>query len=125
MNEIDFIRQQLALERAHLQQILHAVRHGSAGVRNSRAVAAYIDWASRRLLEQLDADARTQWAELSGAAQDEHLLARLAAWRDSLETPAAHTPRIAQWRQVARLSADSILEERQLYAAARAEAGLS
>jgi hypothetical protein len=125
MNEIDFIRQQLALERTHLQEILRAVCHGSAALRNSRAVADYIDWASRRLAEQLDADARTQRAKLSGAAQDEHLLAQLGAWSEPLESQAGHRLRITYWRQVARLSADTILQERQLYAAARAAAGLT
>jgi hypothetical protein len=152
MNETDYLRAQLALERAHLQAILQAVRHGRPALRNARPIADYIDWAVPRLVGQLDAqrqallaatpsgaDSRAQLERLSGAAaaladgasgspadlRAERLLALLAAWSDPLEALAGGTLRVTQWRQAAQLSADTILHERQLYAAACAAAGLS
>ncbi len=53
MNETGYLRQQLALERAHLLEILLAVRRGSDVVRSSRPVIEYIDWAAGRLVRQL------------------------------------------------------------------------
>lgn len=151
MQETAFIRRQLALERAHLREILAAVRRGGTGGGNSRALAEYLDWAGRRLIGQLDAhrnalqaaaapaaDTRAQLDQLAAAAaacdggngrtadrRAEQLLALLAAWTDPLETAAGHTLRVTHWRQAAQLSADTILQERQLYAAARAATGLS
>ena len=57
--------------------------------------------------------------------QAEQLLALLEAWNESLETAAGKSLRIAHWRAAGHLSADSILEERQLYAAARTAAGVT
>ena len=117
MNETDFIRQQLALERAHLREILTAVRAGGAAVRDARPVAAYIEWGSRRLLAQLD--------EPSGAVTTQRLLALIEAWRERPQSQAGRALGVSHWRRVAPMSADSILEERQLFAAARAAAGLA
>jgi hypothetical protein len=151
MNETDFIRQQLAAERAHLREILLAVPQGTPPIKMARPVAAYIEWASRRLLNQLSAHrgalqavptiaaaTRAQLTEVSTAASDaleaaaarslniqaKRLLRLLEAWSDSLDAVAGATLRIGHWRQAAHLSADTILEERQLYAAARVAAGL-
>jgi hypothetical protein len=152
MNETDFIRQQLAAERAHLREILLAVPEESGPVNMARPVTAYIEWARRRLLNQLGAHrcalqavptmgaathaqlsalstAATQAVEAAAAAslnvQAKRLLALLEAWSDTLDALAGATLRIAHWRQAAHLSADTILEERQLYAAARGAAGLT
>jgi hypothetical protein len=144
MHETEFIRRQLTLERAHLREILEAVRRGCPVGGNSRALADYLDWASQRLLGQLEAhrtalqaapalgaDTRAQLDTLSGAAAAardggaERLLGLLAAWTDPLESAAARTLRVTHWRQAAQLSAETILQERQLYTAARAAAGLS
>jgi hypothetical protein len=116
MNETDFIRRQLALERAHLREILQYLRGASSGARHPRPLADYIDWGSRRLLAQL--------GEPSGAVTSERLLALIEIWSERLESPAGGTPGIGHWRRAAQLSADSILEERRLYAAARTAAGL-
>ena len=152
MNESDFIRQQLAAEHAHLREILKAVSAAGPVIGNSRPVADYIEWARRRLLAQLDAhrsalqaahapgaDTRAHLARLCGAAAQlaedgaarpaqvlaARLVALLDAWDGPLDTLAGRTLRIGHWRQAAHLSADTILEERQLYAAARGAAGLS
>ena len=151
MNETDFIRQQLAAERAHLRDILLAVQQGTAPARAARPVVAYVEWASRRLLNQLSAHrralqavpaiaaaTRAQLGEVATAAshaveaaaaplnvQAKGLLALLEAWSDSLDAVAGATLRIGHWRLAARMSADTILEERQLYAAARGAAGLT
>jgi hypothetical protein len=152
MNETDFIRQQLAAERAHLREILLAVPQESGPVKIARPVAAYVEWASRRLLNQLSAHrcalqavptiaaathahlnevstAAIQAGEAAAAAslnlQAKRLLALLEAWSDPLDALAGTRLRIAHWRQAAQLSADTILEERQLYAAARVAAGLT
>jgi hypothetical protein len=147
MNESEYLRQQLATERAHLREILQAVRAGTAGVGNARPVADYIDWASHRLVAQLSAhcvalqsgsgtaaETRAQLNKVSGAMSAatataphgvaEPLLALLDAWSDSLDSLAGHTLRAAHWRQAAQLNADTILAERRLHAAARAAAGL-
>ncbi|HEY4339197.1 MAG TPA: hypothetical protein VGM97_04570 [Steroidobacteraceae bacterium] len=150
MNETDFIRQQLAAERAHLREILLAVR-GHSALKPTRPISAYVEWASRRLVDQLQAHrtalqavptiaaaTRAQLNAVGTAAieaaeaaparsfnvHDTRLLALLEAWSDSLDAVAGATLRIGHWRQAAHLSADSILEERQLYAAARGAVGL-
>jgi hypothetical protein len=152
MNETDFIRQQLAAERAHLREILLAVPPERGPVKTARPVTAYIEWASRRLLEQLSAHrtalqelptmaaaARAQLSAVSTAAsqaveataahsfngQAKGLLALLEAWSEPLDALAGATLGIGHWRRCAHLSADTILEERQLYAAARTAAGLT
>ncbi|HTV76947.1 MAG TPA: hypothetical protein VMF03_01725 [Steroidobacteraceae bacterium] len=122
MNEIDFIRQQLAAERAHLREILNCVRRETAAG-TPRAILAYLDWAAARLLQRLAADQVVAPLPGATAGRAEQLLALL----DATEPPAAaanHGVHIGQWRQTARLTADSILEERRLYAAARRAAGL-
>jgi hypothetical protein len=142
MNETDFIRAQLTAERAHLRAILEAVRTGTPNVGQAHAVADYIEWAHQRLIAQLDAhrralgalpatgaDTRAQLASIAAAAAGfaptaERLLALLDAWSDSLDSLAGRTLRVGHWRRAAPLSADTILEERQRYAAARAAAGL-
>jgi hypothetical protein len=141
MNETDFIRQQLAAERAHLRAILEAVRHGTAANGAARPVSLYIEWASRRCRQQLAAhqaalaalgnSAATQPLSRIAAAlgttdaNPERLLALLDAWTEPLDALAGRSLRINHWRQAAGLSADSILEERQLYVAARSAAGLA
>jgi hypothetical protein len=152
MNETDFIRQQLAAERAHLREILRAVPPEMGPVKVARPISAYVEWASRRLLDQLSAHrtalqavpamaaaARAQLIEVSTAAgqaleaaaahsfhaRATRLLALLDTWTEPLDALAGATLRIGHWRQCAPLSADTILEERQLYAAARAAAGLT
>src|SRR5580692_2373275 len=82
MNETDFIRQQLHLERTHLREILRALRQASAADRPAHPIALYIDWAGRRLINQvlahqaalqdaaaLDPALQGQLAEASGAAR--------------------------------------------------------
>lgn len=148
MNEVDYIRQQLQTERSHLREILQAVRQAGP-LKNSRAVTTYVDWAVRRHLSVLDAHigalestaAPPVHSELSKAAASvrgmdtasgqtlalraERILAVLDSWTDALEATAARALRVAHWRQAARLNADSILEERQLHAAARGALGLA
>ena len=150
MNETDFIRQQLAAERAHLLEILQAVHRGTAVIGNIRPVARYIDWAGRRLTQQMAAH-QTALAALGDAAAAQplsavsaalstaganategqlapraaRLLALLDAWTEPLDTLAGRSLRVNHWRQAAGLSADSILEERQLYTAARGAVGLA
>ena len=150
MNETDFIRQQLAAERAHLREILLAVRRENGAAAVARPVTAYVEWASRRLLDQLDAHrtalqavptiaaaTRAQLTEVANAAteagaagaarsfnlQAARVLGLLEAWNEPLDAVAGATLRIGHWRRCAQLSADTILEERQLYAAARAATG--
>jgi hypothetical protein len=145
MNETDFIRQQLSAERAHLREILQGVQRGSAVPGNARPVQQYIDWAGRRFMHQLAAH-QAALATLAGGAaapglgalgtalgkaranvtgreRAQRLLVLLDAWTESLDTLAGTTLRINHWRQAAGLSADTILEERQLYAAARSALG--
>jgi hypothetical protein len=145
MNETDFIRQQLAAERAHLREILEAAREGSGTIRQTRPVEQYIEWASGRLVTQLRAqltalqaagaggpalgpDELAKLEKISTAATrstDTRLLESLASWGDALDVMASKSLRIGHWRAAAQLTADTILEERQLYFAARDAAGLS
>jgi|SRR5665213_508536 len=151
MNETDFIRAQLAAERAHLRDLLGAVRAGTLEEGRARPAADYIEWAHQRLVAQLDAhrraleatpatgaDTRAQLASVAVATAQltdngtvrplnlvaERLLALLDAWSDSLDSLAGRTLRVSHWRQAAPLSADTILQERQRYAAARGAGGL-
>lgn len=135
MNETDFIRQQLAAERAHLREILGAVHRGPAAAGNAPPVVRYIDWASRRLMQQcaahqaalptLGSDPAGQPPREGTAVQRaERLLAVLDAGPEPLDSLAGRSLRVNHWRRAAGLSADSILEERQLYAAARGAVGL-
>ncbi len=60
--------------------------------------------------------------------QGERLLALMPALTQleaSLDALAGGTFRVNHWRRAAQLNADTILEERQLYVAARSAAGLS
>jgi hypothetical protein len=146
VNEVDYIRQQLAAERSHLRDILAAVRREATG-RSAGPVTEYLDWAGPRLVRQLtclqaalaaapDLPPR-QLADLSGVAQragsatppvqpqSELLQSLLSAWSEPVDALAGRTLRTPQWRQVAHLSADSVLAERRLFAAARAAAGLA
>jgi hypothetical protein len=145
MNETDFIRQQLAVERAHLREILEAVRDDSGPSRPARPIEQYIEWASRRLVMQLraqlaalqaagaagptlEADMPAKLDRIAAAVSrfsEPRLLESLASWGDALDVVAAKALRIGQWRAGAQLTADTILEERQLYGAARAAAGHS
>ncbi|HTY93924.1 MAG TPA: hypothetical protein VMC02_08550 [Steroidobacteraceae bacterium] len=150
MNETDFIRRQLAAERAHLREVLEAVCEGDAGSASSGPVAVYVDWAGRRLLEQLaghqaalraapslSGDTQAQLLQVAEAAsrvtqtaarplqRAQRLLQLLDAWSDGLDELAGRTLRIAHWRRAAHLNADAILEERRLYAAARLAMGVS
>jgi hypothetical protein len=152
MNETDFIRQQLASERAHLREILRALRPAAAADRPPHPAALYVDWAGRRLISQVlahqtalqggavlapalreqlaaAASAATQASETGAASaaalRAERLLAVLDAWSEPLDAAAGTALRIAHWRRAAHLSADTILEERQLYAAARGAIGRS
>jgi hypothetical protein len=152
MNEIDFIRQQLATERTHLRDILRSVRQAAASERPPHPVALYLDWAGRRLIQQVlahqtalqgqgplapamqeqlaaAANAARQASDTGAASpvplRSERLLALLEAWTEPLDAAARSQLRIAHWRGAAHLSADTILEERQLYAAARGAAGRS
>jgi hypothetical protein len=136
MNETDFIRTQLAAERAHLREILAAVQGGTPAMADAPSVMQYLEWASRRLGQQIAAHqvalgapdqgaAAWQPAQESAARRAERLLALLETGAEPLHATAGRTLRISHWRQAARLSADSILEERQLYAAARSAVGLA
>jgi hypothetical protein len=151
MNEVDFIRQQLASERAHLREILEAVRAATPGSGTARPVTVYLEWARQRLVAQLGAHraalsaspgiAPDTMAQLTRVAEAttrvidsgteppellaERLRALLDAWSESLDALTARSLRIAHWRKATHLSADSILEERRLYTAARAAAGLT
>jgi hypothetical protein len=146
MNETDFIRQQLASERSHLRDILRGLRPGGAAERPPHPVALYLDWAGRRLIRQVLAHQtalqgaaaltpalREQLAAAASAAAQagdtgaaspaplhaERLQTLLDAWSEPLDAMAGSALRIAHWRRAVHLSADTILEERQLYAAAR------
>ncbi len=116
MNETDFIRRQLALEHAHLRELLEAVRAGAPGLRNARAVLDYIEWGSGRILAQL--------GEPAGAVTQDRLLGLIDVCATRLESQTGRALPLSHWRRAAPLSADTILEERRLYAAARAAAGL-
>ncbi len=144
MNETDFIRQQLALERAHLREILNAVDRDMRPADAPAALATYLDWAGERLLARLKAlraalqalptPPAAELAALAAAcdaagpagpqrlatASASQLTALLNAWNEPLDALAGHSLRIAHWRVAAKLSADTIFEERQRHAAARA-----
>ena len=140
MNEAEFIRQQLRLEEGHLRALLQTY---VSSERPAQALTLYVHWAGARLIERvlahetalqgcpaLDAALRAALAQAltsarrarcaQGAARAEQLLALLGAWSEPLQAAATGLLPTPHWRRVGQLSADSILEERQLYAAAHA-----
>jgi hypothetical protein len=151
MNETEYVRGQLALQRAHLREIASAVHPGIAPRDHLRPAQLYLDWAGRRLLQQLTLHRtallalpalppalRAQLAQLASAtaqlsdttARAPHLHAQpllgvLDAWSPALDELAGTALRLGHWRQAGHLSADTILEERELYAAARGVLGVS
>jgi hypothetical protein len=56
-------------------------------------------------------------------SSEPRLLESLAIWGDALDVMAGKALRIGHWRAAGALTADTILEERQLYFAARDAAG--
>ena len=126
MNETDVIRRQLALERAHLREILQVAAGLGPGVEPPAAVSAYMDWAAPRLVRQLAAHGRApgRVPEAAVAGTAAQLRTLLEGWSAELEALAGGSFPVAHWRQAAGLSADTILEERRRYAAARLAAGL-
>lgn len=149
MNETDFIRRQLAAERAHLREILDAGGGGTAATISAPPVALYLEWGGRRIVQQLtvhraglealgDAAATAALGRLSAALdraaahagappaqRAAQLPALLDAWTEPLDTLAGRCLRLPHWRAAAHLNADSILQERQLHAAALQAAGLA
>ena len=174
MNEIQLIRSQLALERAHASAVANAcaavlrtdsgAEPGADGIGGfRRACVAYLacvlawfeerdqrlldllqvrfDGAdpARRALEEVlarrgrsrDALARLEaaCAEGSGSARRQQAWHEFSeyfngAWstrREALETLLAANNRAADWRVLAGIDADSILEERQRYAEVAAQ----
>jgi hypothetical protein len=144
MNEVAMLRAQLATERAHLLEVASACAAAAA------VCAAHHDYLTRTLrafalrderLAQL-ARARAPLAQaLAQGGSSHEALARLppaaadarawqafahyllGAWsvrRERLETLLAQESGAADWRTVAGLDAEAILEERTRFARARA-----
>ena len=93
MNESDFLREQLAVERAHFREILQAVRAGDAAVSHSRPVALYIEWARRRLVTQLHAHQTALQALPDLAPDTRSQLAVVATALVALEDPHPAPPK--------------------------------
>jgi hypothetical protein len=136
MNESDYLRQQLATERAHLRELLALPRRNAVQTPGEH----YLAWATPRLLAVYERHRALLPRRLAATAvapplpgidristgagtDDAALAALLAAWDTQIEQPAAACYRIEDWRQVAQLRADDILTERRLYSAARAAHG--
>ncbi|HEY8052769.1 MAG: hypothetical protein ACHQD6_07865 [Steroidobacterales bacterium] len=146
MNEIQLIRAQLATERSHVSRVANAGAAGSpapqaraADVNYLVCVLGWFEARDRRLTILLRADSGLQAALAQPGASGE-ALGRLpaadsapswqafahfidTAWgprRDALDARLAMLTRAAEWRQFAGIDADSILEERRLFAASTA-----
>jgi hypothetical protein len=122
MNEIQIIRQQLAMERLHFAEVAQAcVAALDSGkfVAGSQFVAAsadYLAFASTRLTNapSLQVPAANAPAE----RWNEFLTAFTAHARKQFETLdelAARNPLVTEWRAVSRIDADSIFSERARY----------
>lgn len=150
MNEIELIRTQLATERMHLREIAAASIGPGDGVARREYLAQVLGWFAARderlgqLLPVPDGSARAALAEaLSAAGSSREALDRLpeapggstqewrtfahfvagdwASRRGRLDELLAQEP-LVTWRAVAGIDADSVLEERALYARARSHA---
>ena len=119
MNESEYIRQQLRAERSHLREVSELAQAAPGAALAARN--GYLAWGAQRQREiqqrhlALLATKAIEVRAVSSAA-----LSNLLAAAEALETLAEPVYGIADWRRAAQLSADTILEERRLYGAARA-----
>lgn len=131
MNEIEIIQQQLHAERQHFADVVSAAAQAAAGGGElMQACVDYLAFALRRVegesgsvaLRKLES---TRMGEPpAGATHWRELLQWLSAqWHDRnacLDAVLAGSSQISQWRAVARIDADSILEERELFSRVQA-----
>jgi hypothetical protein len=124
MNELEIIRHQLATERQHVAEVVGAFDDAMLGT-GAEAYLDYLAFALRRLessaasnaLTHLDAVRR---AALKDRASRAHEFLQLfnTEWQrhlQEIDAAGSRNLRVAQWRAIAQVDADSILEERKLY----------
>ena len=144
MNEIELLRRQLADERRHVREVASACAAASLAAATAlagdmpaawqRACSAYLEcvlgWFDERDARLPD---RTALAALGPTHRERKALER-AAWQDlaqlingpwderraAIDALLATNPRVADWRALSRIDADSIRRERELYARCRA-----
>ena len=149
MNEIELLRSQLATERRHVREIASAcaAAHAGAPARPGDAalealsaacgeyLGCVLDWFDRRdqrlgeLYAHPAADSgRMALERLKRAGPAHQAWPALAAFingpwdarRGAIETLLASNPRVADWRAFCGIDADSVCQERALYARVRA-----
>ncbi|HZO21852.1 MAG TPA: hypothetical protein VFB37_05050 [Steroidobacteraceae bacterium] len=138
MNEIQIIQQHLAIERQHFAQVVAACTTALAAPRAAHeplieACAQYFEFAVTRLQPDAIAAARARLQAARKADPDrlsEHWQAFLqmftAACNErfaTIDELAKRNESVAQWRNIGRLDAESIVGERERFA--RVQAGLS
>jgi hypothetical protein len=150
MNEIELLRNQLATERRHVREVASACAAAHAGAPPAAGDAALealraacgeylgrvLDWFDRRdqRLGELYAQhpaadsGRMALERLKQAGPAPESWQALAAFingpwddrRGAIEALLASNPRVADWRAFCGIDADSVCEERALYARVRA-----
>jgi len=150
MNEIGLLRSQLATERRHVREVANAcaaalsgapARPGDAALETLQAACAeylgcVLEWFDRR--EQRLGELCVQHAAADPSRMALERLRRagpaLERWRalaehingpwnarcDAIEALLASNPRVADWRAFCGIDADSVCQERALYARVRA-----
>jgi hypothetical protein len=145
MNEIDYLRAQIALEQRHFLETVRVVagaQPGTTGDPNSTARSAYLAFAVPRIHARLKAmhDVLRGAATASAPGREalQPMLASLASISDKyiynsdeyienlmyfierygaqLDAAARARCTVADWRRLAHLDADSVLEESRRYA---------
>lgn len=128
MNEIQIIRQQLAIERAHFAEVAAACsdaiesgRFAAEGALAS-ACADYLRFAAGRLpsglLPQTPPETSSpshQWLEFLQAFERS-----AASHFDTIDRLDTRNPSVLEWRTIARIDADAIVNERNGYLRVRA-----
>lgn len=131
MNEIEIIQQQLHAERQHFAEVVSACAQAAAGGEElMQACVDYLAFALRRFDGESGSAAlrKLESARMgdppAGATHWRELLQWLSAqWHErnaSLDAALAGSSQISQWRAVARIDADSILEERDRFSRVQA-----
>lgn len=138
MNEIELIRTQLATERMHLREVAAATIGPGDGIARRQYLVRVLEWFAARderlgqllpVAQALSAPGSSREAlnrlpdARGGSTQEWRAFAHFVAgdWasrRGQLDALLAQEP-LVTWRAVAGIDADSILEERALYEAAR------
>src|SRR6266513_2412389 len=115
MNEVQLLRTQLTTERQHASTVANACATALARPGRSREALEKLAAALACAAASPDSRAQESWREFA-----QFFNSVWSARRDAIDAWLAASPRTTDWRLIAGIDADSILEERNRYARVRA-----